>query len=206
VSSLTWSGPPTRPPPNVRALVAQENTILDGDMRSSSDVSWLGPSLPTLVAINAVHDRMESPASRLLRHGGTQSSYLVLPLFALANAGVILSTETSGTHQGLMLAIIVGLVIGKPIGMAGAAALAVWSGLAIKSESYSWRHLIGATILAGIGFTMSLFVAGQAFVSEDNFAAAKIAIFVASILAKCIGCAFLWRDSTKMTNETTRAS
>jgi len=188
---------PTRPPPNVPALVAQANTILHNDMKSDGDQRIrLGPSLPALIAINTVHDRMESPASRLLRHGGTQSNYLILPLFALANAGVLISFATLQTHQGLMLAIITGLVIGKPLGMVGAAAIAVKVGIAVKSNSYSWRHLIGATCLAGIGFTMSLFVAGQAFTADENYAASKIAVFVASLIAACVGCAFLWHGST----------
>ena len=188
---------PTRPPPNLKALVAQANTILEEDMRSGGDVLRHGPSLPAISAIDAVHDRLESPAARLLRHGGTQSSYVVLPLFALANAGVVMSMDVFGTHSGLVLAIMVGLVIGKPLGMATAALLAVRLGLATKPDAYSWRHLVGATALAGIGFTMSLFVAGQALESAADFAAAQIAVFAASVLAACVGTALLYSGSGK---------
>lgn len=188
---------PTRPPPNLKALVAQANAILAADMRYGGDVLRDGPSLPALNAIDTVHDRLESPAARLLRQGGTRSSYVVLPLFALANAGVVMSMDVVGTHSGLMLAIVAGLVIGKPLGMAAAAALAIRTGIASKPDAYSWRHLIGATALAGIGFTMSLFVAGEAFESEADFAAAKVAVFAASIIAACLGAALLWRDSSE---------
>jgi len=188
---------PTRPPPNVRALVAQAQTILYGDMKYGGDVLRKGPSFPAMNALNSVHDQMESPATRLLRQGGIQSSYLILPLFALANAGVLLSIDTLGSHQGLIMAIFVGLVVGKPLGIAGAAWLAVKAGVASKPDSFSWRHLIGAASLAGIGFTMSLFVAGQAFVSEEDFAAAKIAVFTASVVAACIGATLLWNSSTE---------
>ncbi len=188
---------PTKPPPNLKALVAQANAILAADMRYGGDVLRDGPSLPALNAINAVHDRLESPAARLLRQGGTRSSYVVLPLFALANAGVVMSMDVVGTHSGLVLAIVAGLVIGKPLGMAAVAALAVRTGIASKPDAYSWRHLIGATALAGIGFTMSLFVAGEAFESEADLAAAKVAVFAASAIAACLGAALLWRDSTK---------
>src|SRR5690606_34500515 len=85
-----------------------------------------------------------------------------------------------------------GLVIGKPVGLLSASALAVWLGLAIKPSAYSWRQLAGAGALAGIGFTMSLFIAGQSFPIATDFAAAKIAIFVASILSAIIGVALLW--------------
>ncbi len=96
-------------------------------------------------------------------------------------------------HEPLILAIVVGLVLGKPLGIVLAAALAVWLGVAVKPAAYSWRQLAGAGALAGIGFTMSLFIAGQAFPSADDFAAAKIAVFAASILSAVIGVAVLWR-------------
>jgi NhaA family Na+:H+ antiporter len=91
-----------------------------------------------------------------------------------------------------MLAIIVGLVIGKPIGLVLASAIAVWLGIATKPDEYSWRQLIGAGALAGIGFTMSLFIASQAFPTETDFAAAKIAVFTASIASAILGVAILW--------------
>ena len=93
----------------------------------------------------------------------------------------------------MVAAIAAGLVIGKPIGFVVVPALAVWAGIAIKPAAYSWRQLLGAGALAGIGFTMSLFIAGQAFAVADDFSAAKIAVFCASILAACIGVALLWR-------------
>lgn len=138
-------------------------------------------------ALEAIHDRLESPADRLLRHAGTRSSYLVLPLFALANAGVVLSTEVIAGHEPLMLAIIMGLVIGKPLGMFTASIIAVRLGLAVKPDAYTWRQLAGAGAFGGIGFTMSLFISGQAFPVPADFAAAKIAVFTASVLAAVIG-------------------
>jgi NhaA family Na+:H+ antiporter len=183
---------PTRPPPNLNALTAQANTILLAEARRGGEVLRHGPSLPALRAIDAIHDRLESPADRLLRRGGAQSSYVVLPLFALANAGVVVSMDAWADHQALMLAIMAGLVIGKPLGLLSAAALAVRLGLAVKPEAYSWRQVLGAGALAGIGFTMSLFIAGQAFPADSDFAAAKIAVFAASVLSAALGTALLW--------------
>ena len=90
-----------------------------------------------------------------------------------------------------MLAIIAGLAIGKPLGMVLLCAIAVWTGAALKPREYSWLHLAGAGALAGIGFTMSLFIAGQTFGVPADFDAAKIAVFVASILSAVIGIVIL---------------
>jgi len=183
---------PTRPPADLNALMAQANAILATEAQHSDEVLRHGPSLPALRSLDAIHDRLESPADRLLRHAGARSSYIVLPLFALANAGVPMSMEVIHGHEQLMLAIMVGLVIGKPLGLVGASALAVWLGAAIKPSEYSWRQLAGAGALAGIGFTMSLFIASQAFPVATDFAAAKIAVFTASIVSALIGVALLW--------------
>jgi NhaA family Na+:H+ antiporter len=183
---------PTRPPANLKALATQASTIIAAEARRGGDVLRHGPSLPAMRALDEIHDRLESPADRLLRHAGARSSYLVLPLFALANAGVVLAMEVVGGHQQLMLAIIAGLAIGKPLGLISASVLAVQLGVAVKPDAYSWRQLAGAGALAGIGFTMSLFIAGQAFPGAADFAAAKIAVFAASIVSAVIGVALLW--------------
>ena len=182
---------PTRPPAHLKTLVAQANAILVAEARRSAEVLHQGPSLPSLRALDAIHDRLESPADRLLRHAGARSSYIVLPIFALANAGVALAPSVLEGRGMLMLAIVVGLFVGKPLGMVALSLAAARLGLAVKPDAYSWRQLAGAGALAGIGFTMSLFIAGQAFDAGD-FAAAKIAVFLASILAAGAGVAILW--------------
>jgi NhaA family Na+:H+ antiporter len=185
---------PTRPPANLRALMAQAETVIQAETRAGDAVMRHGPSEPALRALDAIHNRIESPADKLLRSMEPWSSYLVLPIFALANAGVVWSPDVVEGHGRLMLAIMLGLVIGKPIGIVVAARLGVLSGLAVKPESYSWRQLSGAGVLAGIGFTMSLFIAGEAFSNPMDFAAAKISIFLASFVAGGVGTVMLWRS------------
>ncbi len=183
---------PTRPPPNLRALMTQANAIIATEAEHGGEVLRHGPSTPALRALDAIHDRIESPADRMLRNVAPQSSYLVLPLFALANAGVMLNTEVFSGREPLMIAIISGLLIGKPLGLVLASMLAVRLGVAVKPQEYSWRQLMGAGALAGIGFTMSLFIASQAFANDSDFAAAKFAVFAASVLSAVIGIAILW--------------
>jgi NhaA family Na+:H+ antiporter len=151
-----------------------------------------GPSEPALRALDVIHDRIESPASKLLRAIEPWSSYAVLPVFALANAGVTWSAAALEGHGRTILAIVLGLVVGKPLGIVVASWLVTRAGIAVKPPAYSWRQLSGAAALAGIGFTMSLFIAGQAFPSAADFGAAKIAIFAASLVAGGLGVAILW--------------
>jgi NhaA family Na+:H+ antiporter len=183
---------PTRPPANLNTLVIQANSIIDTEAEHSGEVLRHGPSLTALRALDAIHDRLESPADRMLRRVAPLSGYLVLPLFALANAGVRLGGNVFGDHRSLMFAIIGGLVIGKPAGILLTSYLAVRLKLAVKPGEYSWRQLFGAGALAGIGFTMSLFIAAQSLPGPDDFAAAKIAVFLASIISATAGLAILW--------------
>lgn len=186
---------PTREPPNFRALLAQADAILISEARYSGEQLRHGPSVPAMEALDAIHDRLESPADRLLRTLSLRSNYFVLPLFALANAGVALKSDALAGREPLVLAVVLGLVIGKPLGMVSLSALAVWFGFARKPDVYSWRQLAGAGALAGIGFTMSLFIASEAFPNALDFAAAKIAVFAASILSAIIGIAVLWHPN-----------
>ena len=183
---------PTRPPADLRTLLAQAATVIHQEDLRRDEAMRRGPSAPTLRALDTIHSRIESPADKLLRSVEPWSSYAVLPIFALANAGVAWSTDVFQENGRLMVAITLGLVAGKSIGIVAAAWLAVRSGLAVKPDSYSWRQLVGAGALGGIGFTMSLFIAGLAFPNPADYAAAKIAIFIASVIAAVLGTIILY--------------
>src|SRR6185436_6144792 len=116
---------PTRKSPDYRALVLQAEAILTAEASRGGEQFRLGPSEPALRELDAIHDRIESPADRLLRNVAPNSSYLVLPIFALANAGVVLAAEVLTGHGKLMAAIVCGLVIGKPAGFILSSWLAV---------------------------------------------------------------------------------
>jgi NhaA family Na+:H+ antiporter len=182
---------PTRRPPNLRALMAQADAIITEEAQHGDEVLRHGPSLPALRSLDAIHDRLESPADRLLRNVAPQSTYVVLPLFALANAGVVLDLGVLEGREPLFAAIFAGLALGKPLGMVLFCAAAVTLGLAVKPRDYSWRQLAGAGALSGMGFTMSLFIAAEAFPLAADFAAAKMAVFAATVTAAAAGVALL---------------
>jgi NhaA family Na+:H+ antiporter len=182
---------PTRPPANLNALLAQAATVIHLEDSHTGEAMRPGPSEPALRALDAIHARIESPADKLFRSTEPWSSYVVLPIFALANAGVAWSPGVLEGQGRLICAITLGLVVGKPIGISLAAWLAVRTGVAAKPDAYSWRQLCGAGALGGIGFTMSLFIAGVAFPDATVYAAAKVAIFLASLIAGTLGALIL---------------
>lgn len=183
---------PARPPANLKALLTQASSVINREDSHTGEAMRHGPSEPVLRALDAIHARIESPADRLLRTVEPWSSYVALPIFALANAGVAWSSGVLDGQHRLVLAVALGLVVGKPVGIIAASWLAVRSGIAAKPDAYSWRQLCGAGALGGIGFTMSLFIAGIAFADPAHYAAAKIAIFVASLIAGGAGVVILW--------------
>jgi NhaA family Na+:H+ antiporter len=112
-------------------------------------------------------------------------AFLIVPLFALANAGVRLEADLVSTlREPLTLGVILGLVLGKQVGITLGAAFAVRLGLASLPAGVGWRHIYGAAWLGGIGFTMSLFIATLAYGEESReIALAKVGILAASIIA-----------------------
>ncbi len=135
----------------------------------------------------------ESRLDRRLRQVHPWSSFVVLPLFALANSGVALNAESLGhaATSGITLGIVLGLVLGKPLGIVGFARLAVALGIAQAPRGATWREVLGVGMVAGIGFTVSLFVAALAFADPAQVADAKIGVLLASGLAGALGFAFL---------------
>jgi NhaA family Na+:H+ antiporter len=152
---------PTRPPPNYQALMSQADAVVAEETRRGREEMRHTLSNAALRALESIYDRLESPAARLLRHVEIRSSYIVLPIFAFANAGVTIVPGLLDGRGALVSAIVGGLVAGKPLGLFLACYAAVKAGLATKPDAYDWAQVFGAGCLAGIGFTMSLFIAGQ---------------------------------------------
>ncbi len=113
------------------------------------------------------------------------TSYLIVPVFALANAGIELSAETFERVLSSTVGwgIFVGLVVGKPLGILGTSLLVIRAGSADRPSMATTKMLLGAGHAGGVGFTVALFVAELAFKSETDLAEAKIAILAASIVS-----------------------
>jgi NhaA family Na+:H+ antiporter len=141
-----------------------------------------------LHALNRATYKLEPPLHELEHALHPWVVFAIMPLFALANAGVPLG---GGIGEALAspvaLGIVGGLVIGKQLGVTLFAWLAVRSGLSELPEGVSWRHVYGAAWLAGIGFTMSLFIADLAFVGTDLLETAKLGILAASLISGVVG-------------------
>jgi len=114
------------------------------------------------------------------------SGFVVVPLFALANAGVRLDASTLfvGAGAAVAIAIVLARLIGKPLGVMGAARLSVVTGVSALASGGSWRSIVGLGVTTGIGFTVSLFIADLAFAREPTLlAAAKVGIMASALLA-----------------------
>lgn len=122
------------------------------------------------------------------------TSYLIVPVFALANAGVDLrgGAAADAVTSQVSLGVAAGLVVGKPLGILLFSMLAVRLGVASLPRQVTWPHVAGAGLVAGIGFTVSLFIAGLAFETPAVVDEAKIGILAASAIAGVLGCAALW--------------
>lgn len=133
-----------------------------------------------------------SPVERLEMALHPWVSFVILPLFALSNAGMTLGEgQSAGT---LTLAVVLGAVVGKPVGVLAFAWLAMRSGVALRAPGLAWRHMLGGSLLAGIGFTMALFIANLAF-DHTQLYEAKLGILLASLGAAVTGLAVLWWPS-----------
>ena len=135
----------------------------------------------------------DSPSHRLEHALNKPVTFGVLPLFALANTGVIIDAGAFATVLGANgLGIVLGLLVGKPVGVSLAGALAVKTRLCALPEGVTARHILGAGLLGGIGFTMSIFITNLAFAdSPDVINASKLAILLASLTAGALGFTYL---------------
>jgi NhaA family Na+:H+ antiporter len=138
----------------------------------------------TLSSIDHLRREAMSPAESLIGGLHPWVAYGIMPVFALANAGVPLAgLELGGEGTTVAVGTGVALVLGKLVGVVGACWLTTKLGLALLPKGLDLRHLVVLGLVAGIGFTMSLFVAGLAFTEPDRLAAAKLGVLVASVLA-----------------------
>jgi NhaA family Na+:H+ antiporter len=147
--------------------------------------------LSRLDLINQARQEAVSPVERLVHALHPWVAFVVMPVFALANAGVVLGgAKLSGDDLWIFLGIVAGLALGKPLGITAASLGATKIGLASRSDDVTNRGVLLVGLVGGIGFTMSLFIAQLAFPPGPALDTAKLAILVASGVAIAVGVTF----------------
>ena len=161
-------------------------------LKSGVHATIAGVMLAFAIPFTARDDDERSPSHRLEHFLHKPAAFFILPTFALANTGVVVGTDwmqdiTSANSVGIAA----GLIAGKPLGVTLLCFAAVASGMCRLPPDVGWSHMMGAGILGGIGFTMSIFIANLAFAGHpETINAAKMAILLASLTAGMAG--FLW--------------
>lgn len=192
---------PTRRRINTPDFIERSRAMLDRfETEAAGARSWTMITAGQLAALHGLDSASRAVSTPLQRMENVLHPWVafgIMPLFALANAGVTLEGELVNTLiHPVSLGIVLGLVIGKPVGVALLAWLTVRLGWADLPVGVGWVQVLGVGMLAGIGFTMSLFITGLAFGGTAFEPLAKIGILSASVVAGLIGWSLL-RASTR---------
>jgi Na+:H+ antiporter, NhaA family len=175
-------------------LLAPARAVLDRDVVLTQTDELLDVYTPRSARTTSQLARLSVSRLEWLEHGlHPWSSLAVVPIFALANAGVSLSGDaiSGAARSPVTLGVVVGLVAGKVLGITGASWLACRFGMADLAPGVRWRHLAGTACLGGIGFTVSLFITGLAFEDAVLISAAKVGILAACVVATITGAILL---------------
>jgi NhaA family Na+:H+ antiporter len=193
---------PVRSHIDVRAFFEKSARALDEFKSASAVTKTVLLDEEEQAALNAMRKlcrEVAAPLQRLERALHPWVSYLILPLFALSNAGVKLDQNLMvAVSHPVSLGVILGLVIGKPVGITLFSWMAVKLKIAELPEEISWPQIHGAGWLGGIGFTMALFIGTLAFGESELLSMAKVGILVASVLAGSVGLILLARSSRRL--------
>lgn len=166
-------------------------------LKSGIHATITGVLLAFAIPFSTKDDDIKSPSYKLEHLLYKPVSFLILPIFALANTGIIFDTNSMQTLASVSsLGITAGLVVGKPVGVVLFCYMAVKNGLCQLPTDVKWSHIIGAGMLGGIGFTMSIFITNLAFSGNETLInSTKIAILCASFGSGLLG--FVWLRFTK---------
>lgn len=181
---------------NPKRFLKASRTALDHFEKAGDDGSTPRESSEQRAAAFAIRENVNHilpPLHRMEHALGAWCAFFIIPIFALANAGLHLEGDMGKMAMDpVTLGVFFGLFIGKPIGVIGACWLACKVGLAALPPQTTWRHIIGAGCLAGIGFTMALFIAGLAFKADPtHLDASKLGILSASVVSTIAGLSIL---------------
>jgi len=161
-------------------------------LKSGVHATISGVMLAFAIPFSAKMDDEQSPSHRLEHFLHKPVAFIILPIFALANTGIVIGLDwAQNLGSDNSLGIIGGLALGKPLGITLFTLAAVAFGLSRYPAGTNWRHILGVGMLGGIGFTMSIFITNLAFPAEPEIVnASKMAILLASLISGLIG--FTW--------------
>lgn len=164
-----------------------------------SDSSLLTKEQAHLISkIEVLNEKAQTPLQKLEHALHPVTTYFILPVFALSNAGVrIESSIFAMLLHPISLGIIAGLVIGKFLGISLFSRLMVWLKISVLPDGVTWKQIYGVAFLAGIGFTMSMFISDLAFIDEEFKQIAKVGIMAASLISATIGMIWLSMGAKK---------
>ncbi len=162
-------------------------------LKSGVHATIAGVLLAFAIPYSARCDDGASPSHRLEHVLHKPVTFLVLPIFALANTGIVIATGWAGQLLSPnSMGIILGLAVGKPVGIVAVSFIAIALGLCRLPLDLAWRHVVGAGLLGGIGFTMSIFITNLAFADQANVVdTSKMAILAASLTSGVLGYTWL---------------
>jgi NhaA family Na+:H+ antiporter len=193
---------PTRPTPAAGPLLAQAATALAAlehrenearqsgaaEQRIQQEAIWEWASRN----LSAASSRLLSPADRVERAVAPWSAYVILPLFAFSATGISLAVDVHSSEAvSVLLGVVLGLVFGKPIGILLSSFIAIRAGIGVTPRGVTLRTFVGAACLCGVGDTVALLMADQAFPHGTDAAVAKIGVLVGSVLAAVLGASIL---------------
>jgi Na+:H+ antiporter, NhaA family len=162
-------------------------------LKSGVHATIAGVLLAFAIPYSSKADDATSPSHRLEHFLHKPVAFFILPLFALANTALVIPPDWMGQLASAnSLGIMIGLSLGKPFGIALFSFIAVTVGVCKLPEELTWRHIVGAGMIGGIGFTMSIFITNLAFVNQTALIdASKIAVLLASLASGFLGFAWL---------------
>lgn len=195
---LTAMAIPSRKSGNVAGAAAQASALLEAELQRSDDDEQTGALTIGTHAFHSLQlaiERLREPGFHLQHSIERWCNFLILPFFAFFNMGILIVGTSFEVTTPESLGVIGGLMIGKPLGIVLFCWIATKLGIAQLGDGISWRQLMGAGFLAGVGFTMSIFIATAAF-DEAQLPGVKLSILLASCAAASLGMLILYSSAS----------
>ncbi len=189
---------PIKPKVDEREFIDNTKNLVDEFERNIDDIPILNhKQIDILEDIAYKYDKVQNPLLKLEHQLHGLTAFFIMPLFAFSNAGVILEFSALSQNLMIVLGVIFGLLVGKPLGIMGLTFLVDKLNIVKKPDNLSWDEVMAVGFLGGIGFTMSIFITQLAFLDTAVIGAVKIAIFFASFVAGVMGVLLIVRAHNK---------